>query len=46
LKLALGDRADVVLTGRRILPAKLEALGFRFDFPSVDRALADLYPPG
>ena len=44
LKLALGDRADVVLTGRRVLPTKLEALGFRFDFPSVERALADLFP--
>ena len=44
LKLALGERAQVLLTGPRVLPAKLEALGFRFDFPSVDRALTDLFP--
>jgi uncharacterized protein (TIGR01777 family) len=46
LKLALGDRAEVLLSGQRVLPAKLEALGFRFDFPSVDRALGDLFAAG
>jgi uncharacterized protein (TIGR01777 family) len=40
LKLALGEIADVLLTGQRAVPAKAEALGYRFRYPRIDEALA------
>jgi uncharacterized protein (TIGR01777 family) len=42
LRLALGEMADVVLTGQRALPRRLEEAGFPFRFPDVQGALADL----
>jgi NAD dependent epimerase/dehydratase family enzyme len=40
LKIALGEIADVLLTGQRAVPAKADALGYRFRYPRVDEALA------
>ena len=40
LRLALGEIADVLLTGQRAVPAKADALGYRFRYPRVDEALA------
>jgi uncharacterized protein (TIGR01777 family) len=40
LRLALGELADVVLTGQRAVPAILERSRFPFAFPQLDRALA------
>lgn len=42
LKLALGEFASVLLASQRALPAALEADGFRFRFPTLEQALADL----
>lgn len=43
LRLALGDGlAEVLLTGQRGAPRRLEQAGFAFDFPSLDEALRDL----
>lgn len=43
IELAFGkDRAALVLRGQRALPRRLLELGFRFDFPTIDAALADL----
>jgi uncharacterized protein (TIGR01777 family) len=42
LRLAVGEMADVVLSSQRVLPAKALALGYRFGFPQLDGALADL----
>lgn len=42
LHMALGDMADMLLEGQRAVPAALEALGFRFRFPDLGAALADL----
>jgi uncharacterized protein len=43
LRLALGEGlAQVLLTGQRVAPTKLEEAGFEFDFPSLDEALRDL----
>ncbi len=39
LKLAMGERAALLLEGQRVLPAKLTASGFRFKFPDLDGAL-------
>lgn len=40
LKVALGELADVLLTGQRAVPAKADALGYRFRYPRIDQALA------
>jgi uncharacterized protein (TIGR01777 family) len=44
LRLLLGEFADFVLTGARVLPARAEAAGFRFRFPELEPALRDLLP--
>jgi uncharacterized protein (TIGR01777 family) len=41
LRLALGEVAQVVTTGQRVLPKKALAMGYRFQFPEIDSALAD-----
>ena len=43
LKLALGEVADVITTGQRVLPRQALALGYSFQFPTIDSALADLF---
>jgi uncharacterized protein (TIGR01777 family) len=42
LKAVLGESAFVLLTGQRALPARAEALGFRFAHATIDDALADI----
>jgi hypothetical protein len=42
LRLALGEMADVVLTGQRAVPRRLEGLGYLFRFPTAEAALKDL----
>jgi len=42
LKLTLGGFGGVLLAGQRALPQALQADGFRFRFPTLDTALADL----
>ncbi len=42
LKLALGGFGGALLEGQRALPAALEADGFKFRFPTLESALADL----
>jgi uncharacterized protein (TIGR01777 family) len=42
VRLILGEFADVVLEGQKVLPKKLLDAGFTFNFPTIDRALADL----
>ena len=42
LRLALGELSAIVLEGQNAKPAKLEAAGFKFQFPDVERALEDL----
>lgn len=40
LRLALGELADVLLTGQRAVPAKADAIGYQFRHPRVHEALA------
>ena len=40
LRALFGEGAEPILFGRRVVPKRLEALGFRFAFPTVDAALA------
>ena len=42
LRLALGEASEVVLESTRVLPEKLERLGFQFRFKRIDDALKDL----
>jgi uncharacterized protein (TIGR01777 family) len=42
LRLALGEVADLITTGQRVLPKKALALGYSFRFPSLETALTDL----
>jgi len=46
LRLVLGEFAEVVLTGQKVLPQKLLAAGFQFDFPTIEAALQDLLGQG
>jgi uncharacterized protein (TIGR01777 family) len=43
LKAALGEVAQVVTNGQRVLPARALELGYAFRFPTLDGALADLF---
>jgi uncharacterized protein (TIGR01777 family) len=42
LKLAMGERAALLLEGQRVLPTKLAVAGGQFKFPNLDSALVDL----
>ena len=42
LKLMLGQAAEVVTTGQNVQPAKALQWGYRFQFPDIDAALADI----
>lgn len=44
LKLALGERASLLLEGQRVIPQALQACGASFAFPSLIVALANLFP--
>ena len=39
LRLALGEMADMLLTGQRVVPAVAERLGYRFRYPQLIAAL-------
>jgi uncharacterized protein len=42
LRLMLGEVADVVTGGQRVLPRKAQTLGYNFKFPTLEPALEDL----
>jgi uncharacterized protein len=42
MKIALGERAPMLLEGAEIVPKRLTTLGFDFRFPSLQAAFADL----
>ena len=42
VRLALGEQADLLLEGQRVRPARLEANGFVFAYPTLRSALQDL----
>jgi uncharacterized protein (TIGR01777 family) len=43
LRLALGEMSEMLLTGQRVVPARLLALGYSFQFPKLDGALTDIF---
>lgn len=42
VRLLLGELGETLLTGQHAVPARLQALGFRFRFATLEGALADL----
>jgi len=42
LRLLLGEVAEVIVNGQRVLPRKALALGYKFRFPLIDAALTDV----
>jgi uncharacterized protein (TIGR01777 family) len=42
MRLAFGEVADVVLTGQRVLPDRLQEFGYTFQFPQLEPALRDI----
>ncbi|MCS6782089.1 MAG: TIGR01777 family oxidoreductase [Gloeomargarita sp. SKYBB_i_bin120] len=42
LELLLGDAAQVILTGQRVLPARVQAMGFTYQYPTLLPALQDI----
>jgi uncharacterized protein (TIGR01777 family) len=42
LKLAFGEMSTILLTGQRVVPQRLQELGFTFQYSEVEEALKDL----
>lgn len=42
LRLVLGEAADAMLSLQRVMPRRALEMGYRFRFPTVDEALADI----
>jgi NAD dependent epimerase/dehydratase family enzyme len=40
--MGLGVITDILVRGKRVIPARASALGYQFGFPVVDAALRDL----
>ncbi|MFT5676530.1 MAG: hypothetical protein ACI808_002475 [Paraglaciecola sp.] len=45
LRLVLGERAELIIYGQRVVPSRLIEAGFEYKFESVEDALAAIYPP-
>jgi uncharacterized protein (TIGR01777 family) len=43
LRVLLGEAANVITTGQRVLPRKALSLGFSFQYPTIDAALAEIF---
>ena len=43
LKIALGEGAEIVLTGQRVLPRQAQEHGFVFEYPKIDAALEEIF---
>ncbi len=43
MKILMGEAADLVLTGQKVLPEKLEKAGFEFKYTMPQQALDDIY---
>ncbi|MGY3806461.1 TIGR01777 family oxidoreductase [Aeromonas veronii] len=42
LQLVMGEAADLLLTGQKVIPARLQQAGFHFSYPELSSALANL----
>ncbi|MFP2770315.1 TIGR01777 family oxidoreductase [Oceanisphaera sp. KMM 10153] len=41
MRLLLGEMADLLLTGQRVMPVRLQQAGFHFRYPTLDKALKE-----
>ncbi|WP_448379695.1 thylakoid membrane protein ThyD [Gloeomargarita sp.] len=46
LELLLGDAAQVILTGQQVLPQRVLAMGFAYQYPTLAPALQSILQPG
>jgi uncharacterized protein (TIGR01777 family) len=46
LRLMLGEVADIITTGQRVLPRRALSLGYSFKFPEIEGALRDVLATG
>lgn len=42
MRLAFGEVSDVILTGQRSVPQRLKEMGYKFQYPELEPALADV----
>lgn len=42
LKILFGERAGMISGGQKVIPAKLQALGYKFKYPDLQEALRDV----
>ena len=45
LRWTLGERAQLLVDGQRVVPLRAQCCGFEFQYPTLDRALFDLTQP-
>ena len=43
LRLAMGELVCLLLEGQKVLPGKMTAAGYRFQYPSLGEALGNLF---
>jgi len=43
LKLIVGEMADSIVTGQRVIPARAQALGYHFRYPDIDQAFRGIF---
>ena len=43
LKIAFGEMSSVILDSQKVVPKKLEEIGFKFDYPKIDQALNHIF---
>jgi NAD dependent epimerase/dehydratase family enzyme len=43
MKIAMGESSEMILKGQRVIPKKLSEAGYTFTFPTVDKALKNIY---
>lgn len=44
MRLAFGEMADLLLTGQRVMPVRLQRAGFHFRYPTLEKALKETLP--
>lgn len=45
LQLLMGESAELLLTGQKVIPQRLKEEGFRFGFPEINHAFSEIYAP-
>lgn len=45
MRLAFGEMSDLLLTGQRVMPVRLQCAGFHFRYPTLEKALKETLNP-